>query len=49
MQGRNEQNNSEVSVSTFEFGFGVHDGDTFLNYVSWRPDMTHMNWMLRAE
>ena len=49
MQGGNEQNNSEVSVSTFEFGFGVHDGDTFLNYVSWRPDMTHMNWMLRAE
>ena len=29
-----------------EFAFEVHDwdGDTFLNYMSWHPDMTHMNW-----
>ena len=33
-------------LSTSEFAFEVHDwdGDTFLNYMSWHPDMTHMNW-----
>ena len=36
-------------VSTFEFGFGQEDQAIFINYVSWRPDMTHITWAIRVE
>ena len=36
-------------VSTFEFGFGREDQAVFVNYVSWRPDMSHVTWAFRVE
>lgn len=39
----------DQGVSTFELGFGEDEGSVFINYVSWRPDMTHINWGLRID
>jgi hypothetical protein len=39
----------DEGVSTFEMGFGEEDGSVFLNYLCWRPDMSHINWALRVD
>lgn len=48
-----QQNNNttaqQQSVSTFEFGFGSRDQEIFINYVCWRPDMSHLTWAIRVE
>jgi hypothetical protein len=47
--GSQNQPPVDEGVSTFEMGFGEEDGSVFLNYLCWRPDMSHINWALRVD